>query len=72
MSLFAKKVNLLKHCTFPIPEFQGCIPEGFCGDAITYACPIDIEPEEPYEFLDTCIPIDFAMCDTPLLSGDCE
>ena len=71
MPLFAKEVDAINHCTLPL-EFQGCITESLCGDAITYACPIDVDPITTYEFFDTCIPDDFVECEPPLLEGDCK
>ena len=71
MTVFGKKVNLDKQCTMA-SKYLGCLPEGACGDAITYACPMDVDPPEPYEFLDTCIPDDFEMCDAPEIKGDCN
>ena len=71
MTIHGSMVDVKQACTMP-PEFLACVPSGICGDAITYACPNDVDPPTPYEFLDTCIPDDFTVCEAPEVKGPCK
>lgn len=70
LAVLGGKVNTAKMCSQK-PMFLGCIDATGCGDAITYACDPAIDPPQPYEFKDTCIPDGWEVCDAPGVDGPC-
>ena len=64
MAITGSKINAQKQC-LQKPQFLGCMDAMACGDAITNACDPQVDPPEPYQFPDTCIPMDWMMCEGP-------
>jgi len=65
------KLNLEKECVGKTMFFE-CVAAGVCGDAVTYACPPDADPPEPFAFPSTCLPADWQECEVPPIEMPCK
>ena len=70
-AIMGAKINLAKMCTSK-SMFIECVDAMACGEALTIGCDPMVMPPEPYQFLDTCLPTDWAPCEAPVVMGPCK